>query len=122
MFSVVCVRKDLFNRFSSEESADQRISSGRENGETHCRINKLLFHLGASIAGQFHSSCMARVSGSGPAVCRAGGAKKRLEQSPVERVPVEEKFRMPLDAEKETVGRRFDRFYEAIRGQGAGDQ
>ena len=122
MFSVVCVRKDLFNRFSSEESADLRMSSGRENGEAHCRINKLLFHLGASIAGQFHSSCMARVSGSGPMVCCAGGAKKRFEQSPLEGVPVEEKFRMPLDAEKETVGRRFNRLNEAIRGQGAGDQ
>ena len=122
MFSVVCVREDLFNRFGSEESADQRMSSGQEDGEAHCSINKLLFHLGASIAGQFHSSCMARVSGSGPTVCCAGGAKKRFEQSPLEGVPVEEKFRMPLDAQKEAVGRRFDRLHDTIGGQGAGDQ
>ena len=61
MLRVVCVREDLFNGFGSEESADQRMSSGRENGEAHCRINKPLFHLGASIAGQFHSSRMDRV-------------------------------------------------------------
>jgi hypothetical protein len=63
MLRVVCVREDLFNGFGSEESADQRMPSGRENGEAHCRINKLLFHLWASIPGQSHSSCMARVSG-----------------------------------------------------------
>jgi len=53
--------------------------------------------------------------------CRAGGTKKRLEQSPVERVPVEEKFRMPLDTEKEAVGRRLDRLHNTIGGQSAGD-
>jgi hypothetical protein len=46
MFGKVCVCEDLFNRFGSEESSDQRISSGPEDGEARCRINKLLFHLG----------------------------------------------------------------------------
>ena len=56
------------------------------------------------------------------AVCGAGGAEEGLEQSPVEEVPVEEKFRVPLDAEKEAVGRRFDRLHDTIGGQSAGDQ
>jgi len=56
------------------------------------------------------------------AVCRTGGAQKGLEQSSMERVPVKEKFRMPLDAKKEAVGRRFDCLHDTIRGQGAGDQ
>ena len=55
-------------------------------------------------------------------VCGDGSAQKGLEQSPVERVPVEEKFWVPLDAEKKAVGRRFDRLHDAIGGQGAGDQ
>ena len=46
MFGMVCVREDLFNRFCSEESADQRLSSGSKDGEARCRITKLLFHLG----------------------------------------------------------------------------
>jgi len=29
-------------------------------------------------------------------------------------VPVEEKFRVPLDTEKEAVGRRFNRLYDTI--------
>ena len=49
-------------------------------------------------------------------ICCAGGAEKRLEQSPVEGVPVEEKLRVPLDAEKEAVGRRFDGLHNTIRG------
>ena len=40
----------------------------------------------------------------------------------MEGVPVEEKFRVPLDAEKKAVGRRFDRLYDTIGRQGAGDQ
>ena len=55
-------------------------------------------------------------------VCGAGGAQKGLEQAPVEGVPVEEKFRVPLDAEKEAVGRRFDRLHNTIGCHGAGDQ
>ena len=55
-------------------------------------------------------------------VCGAGSAQKGLEQAPVKRVPVEEKFRVPLDAEKEAMGRRFDRLHDTIGGQGAGDQ
>ena len=55
-------------------------------------------------------------------VCGAGGAQKGLEQSPVEGVAVEEKLRVPLDAEKEAVGWRFDRLHDTIGGLGAGDQ
>ena len=55
-------------------------------------------------------------------VCGAGGAQKGLEQSLVEGVAVEEKLRVPLDAEKKAVGRRFDCLHDTIGGQGAGDQ
>jgi len=55
-------------------------------------------------------------------VCGACGAQKGLEQSSVEGMPVKEKFRVPLDAEKEAVGRRFDRLHDAIGSQGAGNQ
>jgi hypothetical protein len=55
----------------------------------------------------------------GPA---AGGAQKGLEQSPVERMPVEKKFRVPLDAEKKAVGGGFNCLNDTIGGQGAGDQ
>lgn len=54
--------------------------------------------------------------------CDAGGAKKRLEQSPVEGVPLEEKLRVPLDTEKEGVRGGFDRLHDAIGGHRAGDQ
>jgi hypothetical protein len=40
----------------------------------------------------------------------------------VEGVPVEEKLRVPLDAEKEAMCRRFDRLYDTIGSQSAGDQ
>jgi hypothetical protein len=54
-------------------------------------------------------------------ISSAGGAQKGLEQSPVKGMPVEEKFRVPLDAEKKAVGRGFDRLNDTIGGQGAGD-
>jgi len=124
MLRVVCVREDLFNRFCSEESADQRSSLGREDDEGRRRTDKLLFLTSSSIAGPVRSSRIVCISHSPSRATagRAGGAKKRLEQSPVERVSVEEKFRMPLDAKKEAVGRRFDRLHDTIGGQGAGDQ
>jgi len=55
-------------------------------------------------------------------VSGAGSPQKGLEQSPLEGVPVEEKFRVPLDAEKKTVGRRLDCLHDTIGGQGTGDQ
>ena len=55
-------------------------------------------------------------------VSGAGSPQKGLEQSPLEGVPVEEKFRVPLDAEKKAVGRRLDCLHDTIGGQGAGDQ
>src|SRR5205085_1217813 len=51
MFGEVCVREDLFNGFSSKESADQRIASGGEDGEARRRTDKLLSDMGSSIAG-----------------------------------------------------------------------
>ena len=120
MIGMICVREDLFNGLGSEESADHRISSGRGDGEERCRVTEFLFHMGSSIAGLFRWSRIARMSRV--TVCGAGGAQKGLEQSPMERVPIEEKFRVPLDAEKEAVGRRFDRLHDTIGGQGAGDQ
>ncbi len=51
-----------------------------------------------------------------------GGAQKSFEQSPVERMLLEQKFRMPLDAEKKPVGRGFDRLDDAVGGQSAGNQ
>lgn len=56
------------------------------------------------------------------AACGASGAQKSLEQPPMERVPVEEKFRVPLDTEKEAVGRRFDRLHNTIGSLGTGNQ
>jgi hypothetical protein len=120
MIWMICVREDLFNRLGSEESANQRISSRRGDGEERCRVTGLLLHMGSSIAGLFRWLCIARISRV--TVCGAGSAQKCLEQSPVEGMPVKEKLRVPLDAEKESVGRRFDRFHNAIGGQSAGDQ
>ena len=48
--------------------------------------------------------------------------QKGLEQSAMVVVTVEEKFRVPLNAEKEPLGRRFNGLDDAVRGQGAGDQ
>ena len=56
------------------------------------------------------------------AVCRAGGAQKGLEQSPVEGMPVEEKFRVPLNTEKKSVCWRFNCLHDTVGGQSAGDQ
>jgi hypothetical protein len=49
---VICVPDNLFNGFGSEESADHRISSARVEGEWRNAIDKFLFHMVASIAGQ----------------------------------------------------------------------
>jgi hypothetical protein len=40
----------------------------------------------------------------------------------MEGMPFEKKFRVPLDAEKKSVGRRFDCLHDTIGGQGTGDQ
>jgi hypothetical protein len=55
-------------------------------------------------------------------VSSAGGAQKGLEQSPVEGMPVEEKFRVPLDTEKEAVDRRLNRLHDIIGSRCADDQ
>jgi hypothetical protein len=72
MIGMICVREDLFNRLGSEETADQRISSGRGDGEERCRVTELLFHMGSSIAGLFRWSRIARMSRV--TICGAGGA------------------------------------------------
>ena len=51
MIGMICVREDLFNGLGSEESADHRTPSGRGGGDRRWRVNKLLFHMGSSIAG-----------------------------------------------------------------------
>ena len=148
MIGMICVREDVFNGLGPEESADHRTSSGRRDGERRCRVTELLFHMGSSITGLLHGiaerneqgfevrvfrnvepgtsnfgSRFSRMSRASRAtVCGACGAQKGLEQSPVEGVPFEEKFRVPLDAEKKAMGRRFDRLHDTIGGQGAGDQ
>ena len=52
----------------------------------------------------------------------AGGAQQGLKQSTMGDVSFKEKFRVPLDAEEESVVGGFDRFDDAIRSDGAGDQ
>ena len=52
----------------------------------------------------------------------AGCTEQGLKQSAVGDVTFEEKFRMPLDAEEESVAGGFDRFDDAIRRDRARDQ
>ena len=45
-----------------------------------------------------------------------------LKQSPVDGIPVEEKLRMPLYAEKESMAWRLDRLNDSIRGRRTGHE
>ena len=45
-----------------------------------------------------------------------------LKQSPVDGIPVEEKLRMPLYAEKESMAWRLDRLDDSIRGSRTGHE
>src|SRR5512146_1121248 len=62
----------------------------------------------------------------GPALLLGGpaarGTEEGLEQPPMQAVPLEEKFRMPLDAQEETLCRRFNGLHDAVLGDRAGDQ
>ena len=62
------------------------------------------------------------VAPSESGVCAAGGAEQGLKQSAMGDVTFKEKFRVPLDAEEESVAGGFDRLDDAIRGDRARDQ
>ena len=59
---------------------------------------------------------------SASGVRAAGGAEQGLKQSAMGDVTFKEKFRVPLDAEEESVAGGFDRLDDAIRGDRARDQ
>jgi hypothetical protein len=62
------------------------------------------------------------VASSASGARTAGRTEQGLEQSTVGDVTFEEKFRMPLDAEEESVAGGFDRFDDAIRRDRTRDQ
>jgi hypothetical protein len=112
MIRVIRVLENLVDGFRSKEPPDHRPTSIRWDAKR--RIAKYSARLTNPKLEFFFNILLC-----GPAT---GGAQKGLEQSPVERMLLEQKFRMPLDAEKETVGRGFDRLDDAIGSYGAGDQ
>lgn len=112
MIGMIGVLENLIDRFRSEEPPDHRTTSIRWDAKRH--IAKYAARLSSTKLAIFFNILL-----SGPAT---GGAQKGLEQSPMERMLFEQKFRVPLDAEKKTVGRGFDRLDDAVGSHRAGDQ
>ncbi len=52
----------------------------------------------------------------------AGRCKEGLEEPAMAMMTIEEKLRVPLDAEEESLGRRFNGFNDAVRSPRAGMQ
>jgi hypothetical protein len=126
MIGMICIREDLFNGLGSEKSTDQWTSSSRA-GHVDLVHPVCLVHLVSFIQPNKPDKPNKQKKPAGSrasyaTVCGAGGSQKGFEQSPVEGMPVEKKLRVPLDAEKKAVGRRFDCLHNTIAGQGAGDQ